>query len=172
MKRFLFPLITITVLGVSLPAWTQSATPQMPSRSYIGLKYLDLPGGLESRSGWVLGLQNNGSFKYIVSQVNDHKKGMVWLNRFLGHDHATGKSNSLIVDVVELPTLSKTQIVTGHNFCSQNGKRDENLIVIVEATNTEYRTQIHHAWKVDRTKEKIEKISPKGIVCDNPAFGI
>lgn len=169
---FSFPLITVAVLGATLPGWTQPATPQTPSRSYIGLKYRDLPSGLESRNGWVLGLQKNGDFSYVVSQVSDHKKGMVWLNRALGHDLATGKANVLVVDVVELPTLPKSQVFMGNNFCSQNGKRDENLMAIAEATNTQHRTKIYRAWKVDRAKERIEAINPKGIVCENPAWGV
>lgn len=56
----LFPFIAVAVLGTTLPGSTQSMTPQTLSRSYIGLKYRDLPGGLESQNGWVLGLQKNG----------------------------------------------------------------------------------------------------------------
>ncbi|GAP94311.1 hypothetical protein NIES2104_08220 [Leptolyngbya sp. NIES-2104] len=131
-----------------------------------------MPSGLQGRNGWVLGLQENGDFSYTVSQVSDSHKGMVWLNRSLGHDPATGKLNALVVDVVELPTLSKTQVFMGNHFCFQNGKRNENLMAIAEATNTQYRTKIYHAWKVDRAKEKIKAISTKGIVCENPTGGI
>lgn len=171
-RLFLFPLITVAVLGARLPGWTQSTIPQTPSRSYVGLKYLDLPSGLEGRNAWLLGLQpKNGDFSYTVSQVNDKHKGMVWLNRFLGRDRASGKAEVLVVDVIELPMLTKTQVFMGNHFCSQYGKRDENLMAIVQATNTPRRTKIYHAWKVNRAKEKIEAISTKGIVCENPSGG-
>ena len=73
------------------------------------------------------------------------------------------------MDVIELPTLTNTQIFIGNHFCSQYGKRDGNLMVIAEATNTPYRTRIDRAWRVNRGKEKIERINVKGIVCENPS---
>ncbi len=173
----ILPLIAATFLAATLPGISQPASNQKPatltkSRSYIGLKYRDVPKGAESLGGWLLDVQNDGSFKYGVARVRDRKGEMLWLNRFIAHDLNTGKAIFQVKDVLDLPTISKSQVFAGHGFCKRNGKLDPDLAAIVEATDTAERTKIYRAWRVDRAKEKFEVISTKGIACENPAWGV
>ncbi|NDJ17971.1 hypothetical protein [Myxacorys almedinensis] len=176
---FILPLVAVAIVGSTLPGSTQPASTQKPviaplnkSRSYIGLKYRDVPQGVDYIGGWVIDLQKNGDFKHAVTHVRDHNGEMLWLDRFINHDRATGKANFQVVDVLKLPLISKAQVFSAHGFCMKNGNRDPDLIAIAKATDTQYRTTIYRAWKANRAKETFEEISTKGITCENPAWGV
>jgi hypothetical protein len=178
MKRLsIFCLLATGLFGTGIPAFSQAAnqspivTAQANSRSFIGLQYQDLPRGLTNLGGWVVDIGDNGKFNFSVAHVRQGTKEMLWLERFIRHD-AQGRATMRVINVLELPAISKSQTLASSRFCMQNGKKNPDLIAIVEATDTEYRTQIHRAWRANRAKGKFESISTRGIVCENPGWGV
>jgi hypothetical protein len=178
MKRLsIFCLLATTVFGTGLPVVSQTVNQssiviaQSNPRSYIGLQYRDFPAGVNNLGGWIIDIGDNGKFNFGVSHVRQGSKEMLWLERFVRRDSA-GVATMRVIDVLELPAISKSQTLTSPRFCTQNGKKNRDLIAIVEATDKEYRTQIHRAWRANRSTGKFESTSTKGIVCENPGWGV
>jgi|GEM_PF-1183339 len=175
--------LCLTVIGFALPAQSQPKTgnfrvnqpePQLiaqsKSRSFIGLRYRNLPKSLTDLGGWVV---SDGTVaRFAVSHVRQGSQQMLWFEKLIDYDN-NGRPMFQVIDVLNLPTFSKTeQLTTGSRGCMQNGQHDRELAVLVEATNTEKWTQISKAWRANRRTGKFEKVSTKGIVCENTAWGV
>lgn len=170
-------LLAVGLFGTVLPAVSQTANQsvtvmaQANSQSFVGLQYRDIPSELVDRGGWVIDANDRGIFNFGVAHIQQGRRGMLWFTRFIRHD-AKGRAIWRVIDVLELPAISQSQDLTSSRFCTQNGKKNRDLIAIVEATDTEYRTQIHRAWRTNRATGKFESISTRGIVCQNPGWGV
>jgi hypothetical protein len=130
---------------------------------------VSFPRGLKDRGGSVIDVDRDES-RYGLAEVQDSTAQMIWLERFINRDQQ-GKVTYQVIDVLKLPPISKSQILV-RSFCWVNGKRDREIIAIVEATDTEFRTTIHRAWRANIKTEKIEPMSPKGIACENIGWGV
>ena len=172
MKAFLFPLLLAASLGFAsiVPAIAQSTTPR--PNSYIGLRYRDVPKPLTDLGGWVIGLQQQGDYRHSIAYIRNGRREMIWFNRFVGRDRATGKAFFQVVDSTSFPALTKSQALIGYGFCKRNGKSEPNLVAIAQPSETEFWTKIDRAWRANQSKEKLESISTKGIVCENPGWGV
>ncbi|KAM3112798.1 hypothetical protein [Phormidesmis sp. 146-33] len=176
-------LLSFATLGLALPAHSQSmpgafqlnqtksqTIAQSRGRSFIGLRYRNLPKGLTDLGGWVVG--DGTTSRIAVAQVAQGSQQMLWLEKLQDYD-SNGRPMYHVIDVLNLPTIKQTERLTaGSRGCTQNGKRDPELAVIVKETNTEKWTQISRAWRANRRTGKFEKISTKGIVCENFAWGV
>jgi hypothetical protein len=178
MKRVsILSLLATTAFGTAVPAFSQTTNQssilvaQAAPRSFIGLPYRDLPTGLTNLGGWLIDATDNGTFRFGISHIRQNTKKMLWLERFVRRD-AKGMPTFRVVDVIELPQISQSQSVLGYRFCLRNGKEDLNLVTIVETADTQYWTAIHQAWRANRATGKFEAISTKGIVCQNPGWGV
>jgi hypothetical protein len=158
-------LIGTTLLSTTLPALSRELSPMThpKTRSYTGLTYRALPQGFQDDGGWVIkGGRYGGDF------VQRDQVKMLWLTKLLKWNRG-GAVPRKVVDVLELPILSKSQKLH-YAFCRLNGTYDREIIAIAEATNTEFRTNIYQAWRANTKTEKIEPISPEGIACENSSW--
>lgn len=176
-------LLSFATIGLALPYQSKSIAEdsqptqsksqiiaQSRSRSFIGLRYRNLPKGLTDFGGWLI--DDETTSKIGVSHVGQGSQQMLWLEKLNNYD-SNGRPMYQVIDVLNLPTFEKTeQIATGSRGCRRNGKRDIELAVVAKATNTEKWTQISRAWKANRRTGKFEDVSTKGIVCENIGWGV
>jgi hypothetical protein len=165
MKRLIALLLMgTTLLTITPPASAQSRLNRdrrlASPRSYIGLTYRDLPQGFKDNGGWVI----KGG-RYGADFVERNQARMLWFTRVLPWNRG-GAVPRKVVDVLELPALSKSQQFH-YAFCMLNGTSDREIFAIAETTDTKFRTNIYQAWRANTRTEKIEPISPEGIACEN-----
>jgi hypothetical protein len=85
-----------------------------------------------------------------------------------------GKANYQVIDVLNLPKLSKSEIVIGGQagVCLLRGVPDQEITVIAKYQDTEYLRQIKKAWRANRKSNKFEEVSTRNIACENPGWGV
>ncbi|MCU0548586.1 MAG: hypothetical protein MUC48_04490 [Leptolyngbya sp. Prado105] len=114
---------------------------------------------LQDDGGWVI------PKGYIGQIFKQDKTTVLWYAKFL-ESNQRGPLPRQVVDVLELPELSKSQRLH-YAFCMLNGTYDREIFAIVEATDTKIRSHVYQAWRANTKTEKIEPISPQGIACEN-----
>ena len=137
---------------------------QAETSPYIGLIYSEVPEGLISGGGAVIDQWHR---VHVVEQPG--KAMYLWLGELLRYDQV-GQPVTQVLDVLELPPFSKSQMIA-FRFCRLNGKVDREITAIVEMTETEYYTQVSHAWRVNTQTGKIEVMSTHGVDCQNQGWG-
>ena len=156
LKLFFF-LILIT-----LPV---SASPQK-NKEFIGYKHKGilygetLPNGAKDLGGGLLSNANYG-----VSRFTKGKKYMLWLEKITSRD-AKGVPSWEVKDVLSFDNLKKNQefLFSYSSGCLQNGKENLDLVVMGELSSKKT-YKVLRAWRANAKKEKFEKVSDKGIVC-------
>lgn len=154
MKRFLTFFWVGLSLAIASPTFAQQPSQNDP-RSAIGTTYRDL----QDDGGWVI------PKGYIGQIFKQDKTTVLWFAKFL-ESNQRGPLPRQVVDVLELPELSKSQRLH-YAFCMLNGTYDREIFAIVEATDTKIRSQVYQAWRANTKTEKIEPISPQGVACEN-----
>jgi len=173
----LIALVTVAEF-MQLPAIAQvnqtyisTANNKQKSRRYIGLRYRDLPRGLESLGGWIIGDAVEGK-EYAISYLKQGRKQMLWLEILLSRD-SEGKPSFEVIDVLDLPQIkSPDQLSGGAGQCKLNQVTDPEIIAIAKYQDAEFWTEISRAWRANRQSHQFERISPQNIVCYNPGWGV
>lgn len=172
MNRKLVCLTLVTLISTSAAvvfpltsATTTLASQKQNSRNYIGLRYREPPPGVEKIGGWVI-----GDSQYGVSYLKEGKKEMLWLNLISSPD-SNGDVMYEVKDVLHLPSIKSNEELAGF-FCLVDGKPDAGIIAIVVSEEVEYRRQIRRAWRANPETTRFERISPRGVACANPGWGV
>lgn len=141
------------------------------NQNYIGLRYQDKPRGLKDLGGWIVG-DPNASRVYGISHIVKQNQEMLWFEIIF--TDSQGKLNFQVIDVLNLPKLSKSEGVLGgqSSVCLLRGVRDQEITVIAKYQDTQYLRQIKKAWRANRKSNKFEGISTRNIACENPAWGL
>ncbi|HIK56808.1 MAG TPA: hypothetical protein IGS37_16800 [Synechococcales cyanobacterium M55_K2018_004] len=137
-------------------------------RTYIGLRYRDLPRGLTSLGGWMLTPQRGT--EYGVSVVQRGNQRMLWLERLIDRD-AQGRASWEVRDVLLLPAIPQN-FDLAQGWCELNRRADARIVAIARYQNSEYSTQIRRAWRANWQRERFEEMPTRGIRCQNPGFGV
>lgn len=162
MKLFLLLLI------ITLP--TAAATAQ--TKKYIGYEHkgviygATLPNGARDLGGGLLSDENYG-----VSRFSKDGKFMLWLEKITARD-AKGVPSWKVKDVLIFPEPKKNQkfLFSHSSGCRQNGRENLDLIVQAKFLPKTKTYKIINVWRANVKKERFEKASSKGIVCQyNPA---
>ncbi|MGI8467583.1 MAG: hypothetical protein ACR2N3_03945 [Pyrinomonadaceae bacterium] len=160
LKLFLFLII------FALPAIAAPQKKAFIGYKHKGVKYGEiLPNGAKDLGGGLLSDENYG-----VTRFSKDKKYMLWLEKITGRD-AKGVPDWEVRDVLSFDDLKKNQ---AFNFsyssgCKQNDKENLDLIVLTEFSPDKKIYKPVRAWRVNLKKAKFEKISTKGIECQNVA---
>ena len=155
-KLFLFLLL------IAVPV---IASPQ--KKEFIGYKHKGilygevLPNGAKDLGG---GLLSNGN--YGVSRFTKGKTYMLWLEKITARD-AKGVPNWEVKDVLMFEPLKKNQefLFSYSSGCTIKGKENLDLVVMAELSARKT-YKVIRAWRADLRREKFEKVSDKGIVCE------
>lgn len=120
-----------------------------------------LPNGAKDLGGGLLSNENYG-----VSRFSRGKKFMLWLEKITGRD-VKGVPSWEVRDVLSFDRLKKNQefLLSYSSSCLQNDKEKLDLIVQVEFLPKTKAYKIIHAWRANVKREKLEKITTKGIKC-------
>lgn len=156
-----------SLIAILLLAATVTAFPQ--KKSYIGYEHKGvvngqiLSNGVKSLGG---GLTSNEN--YGVSRFSKDKKYMLWLEEIVSRD-AKGVPMWVVKNVLTFDNLKKNQefLFSYTSPCTQNGKSNLDLIVRAEFLPKTKTYKVQDAWRANVKRGKFEKISTKGIKCDN-----
>lgn len=155
-KLFIF-LILITLPVI--------ASPQ--KKDFIGYKHKGvLYGEILSNGAKDLGGGLLSNADYGVTRLTKDKKYMLWLEK-ITHRDAKGVPSWQVKDVLMFDDLKKNQefLFSYSSGCLQNGRKNLDLIVMAERLPAKKTYKVIRAWRANVKKEKFEKISDKGIVC-------
>jgi hypothetical protein len=182
MNFLAFPVIA-SVLLTALPVVAQD-----DAFSLIGLRYevisdpdlarpvyKHLPSDLVINGGLIVGdvyIEQPWALGWI-QQGNEYLVGFEKILSNVVTQKSQGLRNNqtiLILDVAKLPD-GEPNILLG---CEQNGDQDPELFAIAREAqpDSEWITEFEQVWRANRQTEKLEALSPGGIRCVNPAWGI
>jgi hypothetical protein len=179
-KLFLLALVLIATANFASPVEAQtvvepdvmrSLQTKQSNRNYIGLRYRTVPKGITDLGGWVIGNDRVNGREYVVANVKKGAQQMLWLGTILSLD-AQGRPTYQIVDVLNLPTLSKSVQLTHGGQCERNGVVDPELVTIARYEDTAQLRQIVRAWRANRRSGRFEVVSVRNIVCSNRGLGV
>jgi hypothetical protein len=139
----------------------------VPNSNYIGLKYQQVPQGLISLGGWVIGDAYAPTI-FGISRIQKTIQQMLWLE-IITND-PDGKARYQVLDVLELPQLETNDEVT--TYCRFKGKIDPEIVAVSIHEDMEFLTKIKQAWRANRKTGKFEVLSIEGLDCINPGYGI
>ena len=108
---------------------------------------------------------------YGISRVKKGNQEMLWFDMVVDRDRKGNPSQLLVLDVFSVPKMNKSYTLIGHH-CLRNGIRDYSIIAVAKIQDTEYFRQIQKAWRANRKTRKFEAISTKGVICENPGYGL
>ena len=81
------------------------------------------------------------------------------------------KARWLVTDQMPYPkTPPGFQVVYG--LCERDGKPDDTIIAIVKTTDAEWYTTVRSAYRANFNTGRFEKISTKGVRCQNEGWGV
>lgn len=155
LRSLLFLLLLI------LPVVASPQKKELIGYKHKGVLYGEvLPNGAKDLGGGLTSNQNYG-----VSRFTKGKKYMLWLERITARD-ARGVPNWIVKDVLMFDNLKKNQefLFSYSSGCTQNGKENLDLIVMAELSPKKT-YKVVRAWRANLKKEKFEKISERGIIC-------
>ena len=160
MKLFLLLLI------ITLPTAAVSQTKKYIGYEHKGVIYgATLPNGAKDLGGGLLSDENYG-----VSRFSKDGKFMLWLEKITARD-AKGIPSWRVKDVLifSKPKTNLEFLFSHSSGCRQKGKENLDLIVQAEFLPKTKTYKIINAWRANLKKERFEKTSSKGIVCQSDA---
>lgn len=80
------------------------------------------------------------------------------------------KSKIQVDDYVALPKIEKGYALE-HSVCHINGKYVEDMAAIIKLENVAVRKNVVQAWKYNKKENKLEKVPPNHVTCDNDGWG-
>lgn len=171
-RRLSLAMVGLAVLGL-LSEITPSFGNQQ-STGYVGLRYRELPAGLQGGGGWLVGSGNRNG-ELAVTKISKGSQQMLWLETVVAYD-STGKAQYQVIDVLTLPPLASSEEIAGGSgyYCRINGKYDPELVTIAktESDTVQYMKRIRKAWRANRSTGRFEEIAPRNIACENPGWGL
>jgi hypothetical protein len=138
--------------------------PPPPPVAEVGVRFgPDMLRGYEEVGGGVMSDETHSRMTdYAIHLVRKDGIDMLWMSRIIGAD-PSGKPLFQITDIRKLPARKKGELVALFSCCF--GGRTNDAIV---AYTDKYYYRVSKAWLANRQKGRIEEVSTKGIVCQDP----
>ena len=138
---------------------------------YVGLRHgAALPNDLKHESGGLISGLNEAR-EYGISEVRRGRVRMLWFEYFTHRDQA-GAPYWEVRDVLVLPSIRRNQVLV-YAFCFSGQKPDREIVAIADyQPNVEFFTRVRRAWRANRSVERFEEISPRGIKCTNEGYSL
>jgi hypothetical protein len=163
-------LLTVLLLVcLASPQGAAGASPQKkpaePANvSLVGTRFgPDMLRGYEEVGGGVMSDEHHRMTDWAIQLVRKDGVDMVWLSHVTGTD-PSGRSLYQIADVLRLPPRKKDEIVTWFSCCYA-GRLNDAIIAYTD----KYFYRVHRTWVANRRTGRIEEVSTRGIVCQDPA---
>jgi hypothetical protein len=166
-------LATILILFLCSPAGLagtlkkgkKQSPPPPPPTAGVGVRFgPDMLRGYEEVGGGVMSDETHSRMTdYAVQLVRKDGIDMLWMSRVIGAD-PSGRPLFEIVDILKLPPRNKGELVAVFACCY--GGRTNDAIV---AYTDKYYYRVSKAWLANRKTSRIEEVSTRGIVCQDPA---
>jgi hypothetical protein len=136
----------------------------IPPAALAGTRFgPDMLMGYEEVGGGLISDQNRRMTDWAIQFVRRDGVEMAWLCRVVAAD-PTGRPIYQITDVLKLPGRKKGEILTWF-ACCYGGRRNDAIIAYTD----KYYYRVIRTWLANRQTGKIEEVSTRGIVCQDPA---
>lgn len=157
---------TVTLMPSHRPTITSTIKKEVQIQDFIGLIVPPYPDELIWGGGLVLDLSNDQwSFSFLRFKNNHYLS----FDKFLYRD-SEGKAFSKIMDFLQIPVLSKDEVVIPSG-CMLNKVIDDEIIVIALLDPESYfirfvaNQNIRRAWRAEKDIGKFIEIETTGISC-------
>ena len=170
MKSKFLTLVIAVLMLVDLSIAQAAGTPS----KYIGYKYKGvppstvLPNGVKHFGGGLIG-DIQADPVYGVSQVEIGKTKMFWLEVSTGQD-ATGVTGWEVKDVLEFPSLAKSDYIFFYGDpaidCKRSSELIENLVGVGRISRKKALFTPTKLWIANLTTLKFESTPVAGVRCD------
>lgn len=172
---------TFSTSSTSTSSTSTSSTTAIGS-PYIGLKHQgfrfdqadpNLPEGWELMLGTLLTDLSPTSF-LSLSVFRRSNELMLWYELGTRSDPQQTYPSFEVLDVAEVSIEFGEWIYQGRfpDGCSRGNGVESEIIAIGQAEDAPQLNNIRKAWWANPRSRKLEAISPEGVVCQNPAWGI
>jgi len=114
--------------------------------------------GSRIRYGATIIQSHRNEYYFLINQnISEDPKKPVWK----------------VVNQFKAPTIKDENYIYVGGDCSKNGEEDLKIIALVLSEGNERLLQkVEKAWIVNTESLTIESISPEGIACQNPYYGM
>jgi hypothetical protein len=138
---------------------------------YVGLRHgASLPNDLKNVGGALISGLNEAK-EYGISEVRRGRVRMLWFEYFTHRDQA-GAPYWEVKDVLVLPSIRRKQVIV-YALCFSGQKPNSEIVAIADyQPHVEFFTRVRRAWRANRSVERFEEISPRGIKCTNEGYGL
>ena len=166
MKNLLFILI-------SLILFSSSNKPNKKNHSIIGMEFqkfkeIEILSNYSKISDTAI-YENNSAPKHGILHLRDEKNNLIIL-KSITFDSRNENRIFKILDTLIIPNLNKPELIT-IGYCQTNENNDENLIAVVEKTDSLKIQNIRKVWRANTSTNKIEIVNIlNGINCFNEWF--
>jgi hypothetical protein len=176
-KLLLLLFLTFFFLFPSRSAGQRTASPDKGDTSavertkYVGLRHsASLPYGLKDVGGALVSRLNDAK-EYGISEVRRGRVRMLWFE-YLTHRDQAGAPYWEVKDVLALPSIRRNQVLV-YSLCFSGQKPDSEIVAIADyQPYVEFFTRVRRAWRANRSVERFEEISPRGVKCTNEGYGV
>ena len=111
----------------------------------------------------------NSEAKHGILHLRDKKNSLIILNS-ITVDSKNENRIFKILDTLIIPNLNKPELIT-IGYCQTNENNDENLIAVVDKTDSLKIQNIRKVWRANTSTNKIEIVNNlNGINCFNEWF--
>ena len=176
-KPLLLLFLTFSIL-VPLRSGAQLATAPgkrdtsaVERTKYVGLRHgASLPNDLKNVGGALVSGLNEAK-EYGISEVRRRSIRMLWFE-YMTHRDQAGAPYWKVKDVLVLPSIPRKQVLV-YALCFSGQKPDSEIVAIADyKRDAEFFTRVRRAWRANRSIERFEEISPRGIKCTNEGYGL
>ena len=113
----------------------------------------------------------NESKEYALSEVQKGRERMLWFE-YLTHRDQGNAPYWEVKDVLVLPGIRRNQVLV-FSLCFSGQKPDSEIVAIADyQPEAEFFTRVRRAWRANRSVERFEEISPRGVKCTNEGYGV
>lgn len=158
------PLLSSLCLLVFLALLGCSPDARLNRSPFLGVVHPPLPRGVETRAEALVmapGEEADAAL-YAFSHVRREGFDYLWLSRLLGRDEE-GEPAWEVADAVEVPPLQAQERLMVADC--RAGDRTDIAALVRDEEGSALLTGVRLAWGIDRKREKIVRIDPRGVAC-------
>ena len=171
MKRYLISIMALTVTSlIVFLSPNLLAVKKQDLSKYIGLVYPPLEDDLVQLSGTLVSNPYDDKIPYYIAVIEKGDQEFLWFSKAFTQSKNSVLSRQ-VIDVMPMPKYGDGKAFVTL-FCRLNDEEDREIFAVCKDDGSQYFTHILKAWRANKTTEKFESISTKGIVCENMGYGL
>lgn len=164
-RRIFLSILFLTVFTLAVFSFPQRN--ELIGYRHRGVTYGELlPNGAKDLGGGLLSDENYG-----ITRFSRGETYMLWFERIIERN-SKGVPNWEVKDFLSFTSLRTNEefLFSYSSTCTQNGRKNIDLIVMAERDPLNRKYKLLKAWKANIKQEKFQEITLKGISCSYKAM--